>query len=187
MKICYTSCYEHLYDAININTHLSIKALQHCLSFSWLNHPLHTKVITSKHWGVAADVNVVISCLVLSDTEHLTILASVNASGSLIYSWSCSWAIFVVLLWESAVMAKGTSMLGISSSTTSQRCCIRMRSGDCWGHLSTVNSLIHLRNQFDRFAFCNISRSSAVSSHQKMVVIKVWTCINSHTRCLCSV
>lgn len=46
MKICYTSCYEHLYDAININTHLSIKALQHCLSFSWLNHPLHTKVIT---------------------------------------------------------------------------------------------------------------------------------------------
>lgn len=45
VKICY-SCYEHLYDAININTHLSIKALQHCLSFSWLNHPLHTKVIT---------------------------------------------------------------------------------------------------------------------------------------------
>ncbi len=33
-----------------------------------------------------------------------------------------------------------TSMMWISRSTTSQRCSIRLRSGDCGGHLSKVNS-----------------------------------------------
>ncbi len=34
-----------------------------------------------------------------------------------------------------------TSMMWISRSTTSQRCSIGLRSGDCGGHLSKVNSL----------------------------------------------
>ncbi len=34
-----------------------------------------------------------------------------------------------------------TSMMRISRSTTSQRCSIGLRSGDCGGHLSEVNSL----------------------------------------------
>ncbi len=34
-----------------------------------------------------------------------------------------------------------TSMMRISRSTTSQRCSIGLRSGDCGGHLSKVNSL----------------------------------------------
>ncbi len=34
-----------------------------------------------------------------------------------------------------------TSMMWISCSTTSQRCSIGLRSGDCGGHLSKVNSL----------------------------------------------
>ncbi len=40
-----------------------------------------------------------------------------------------------------------TSMMQISRSTTSQRCSIRLRSGDCGGHLSKVNSLSCSRNQ----------------------------------------
>ncbi len=40
-----------------------------------------------------------------------------------------------------------TSMMWISRSTTSQRCSIRLRSGDCGGHLSKVNSLSCSRNQ----------------------------------------
>ncbi len=40
-----------------------------------------------------------------------------------------------------------TSMMWISRSTTSQRCSIGLRSGDCEGHLSKVNSLSCSRNQ----------------------------------------
>ncbi len=40
-----------------------------------------------------------------------------------------------------------TSMMRISRSTTSQRCSIELRSGDCGGHLSKVNSLSCSRNQ----------------------------------------
>ncbi len=40
-----------------------------------------------------------------------------------------------------------TSMMQISRSTTSQRCSIGFRSGDCGGRLSKVNSLSCSRNQ----------------------------------------
>ncbi len=40
-----------------------------------------------------------------------------------------------------------TSMMRISRSTTSQRCSTGLRSGDCGGHLSEVNSLSCSRNQ----------------------------------------
>ncbi len=40
-----------------------------------------------------------------------------------------------------------TSMMRISRSTTSQRCSIGLRSGDCGGHFSKVNSLSCSRNQ----------------------------------------
>ncbi len=40
-----------------------------------------------------------------------------------------------------------TSMMQISRSTTSQRCSIGLRSGDCGGHLSKVNSMSCSRNQ----------------------------------------
>ncbi len=40
-----------------------------------------------------------------------------------------------------------TSMMWISRSTTSQRCSIGLRSGDCGGHLSKVNSFSCSRNQ----------------------------------------
>ncbi len=40
-----------------------------------------------------------------------------------------------------------TSMMWISRSTTSQRCSIGLRSGDCGGRLSKVNSLSCSRNQ----------------------------------------
>ncbi len=40
-----------------------------------------------------------------------------------------------------------TSMMWISRYTTSQRCSIGLRSGDCGGHLSKVNSLSCSRNQ----------------------------------------
>ncbi len=40
-----------------------------------------------------------------------------------------------------------TSKMWISRSTTSQRCSIGLRSGDCGGHLSKVNSMSCSRNQ----------------------------------------
>ncbi len=40
-----------------------------------------------------------------------------------------------------------TSMMWISRSTTSQRCSIGLRYGECEGHLSKVNSLSCSRNQ----------------------------------------
>jgi len=52
---------------------------------------------------------------------------------------SCNWLRFV-----------GCSSRAWSSrSTTSQRCSIGWRSGDCGGHFSTVNSLSCSRNQFE--------------------------------------
>ncbi len=42
-----------------------------------------------------------------------------------------------------------TTMTRISHSTTSQMCSIGLRSGDCGGHLSTVNSLSCSCNQFE--------------------------------------
>ncbi len=39
------------------------------------------------------------------------------------------------------------SMIQISRSTTSQRCSIGLRSGDCGGHLNKVNALSCSRNQ----------------------------------------
>ncbi len=41
------------------------------------------------------------------------------------------------------------SVMQISRSTTSQRCSAGLRSGDCGGHLSSVNSLSCSRNQFE--------------------------------------
>ncbi len=43
-----------------------------------------------------------------------------------------------------------TSMMRISRSTTSQRCSIGLRSGDCGGHWSKVNSLSCSRNQSEQ-------------------------------------
>ncbi len=40
-----------------------------------------------------------------------------------------------------------TSMMWISRSTTSQKCSIGLRSGDCGGHLSKLNSFSCSRNQ----------------------------------------
>ena len=42
-----------------------------------------------------------------------------------------------------------TSIMRISCSTTSQRCSMGLRSGDCGGLWSTVNSLSCSRNQFE--------------------------------------
>ncbi len=53
---------------------------------------------------------------------------------------SCSYCRFIVC----------TSMMRISRSTTSQRCSIGLRSSDCGGHLSKVNSLSCSRNQSER-------------------------------------
>jgi len=52
---------------------------------------------------------------------------------------SCIWWRFV------GCTSRGRS----SRSTTSQRCSIGLRSGDCGGHFSTVNSLSGSRNQFE--------------------------------------
>jgi len=53
---------------------------------------------------------------------------------------SCSWWRFVGC----------TSRAWSSDSTTSQRCSIGLRSGECGGHFSTVNSLSCSRNQFEK-------------------------------------
>ncbi len=42
-----------------------------------------------------------------------------------------------------------TSMMRISRSTSSKRCSIGLRSGDCGSHLSKVNSLSCSRNQYE--------------------------------------
>ncbi|KAG8546926.1 hypothetical protein GDO81_029527 [Engystomops pustulosus] len=59
-----------------------------------------------------------------------------------------------------------TSMMRISRSTTSQRCSIGLRSGDCGGHLSTVNSLSCSRNQSEMIPA--LWHYPAESSHQML-------------------
>ncbi len=67
-----------------------------------------------------------------------------------------------------------TSMMWISRSTTSQRCSIGLRSGDCGGHFSKVNSLSCSRNQSEMiWALCIILLE--VSEDWYTVVIKGWT------------
>ncbi len=61
-----------------------------------------------------------------------------------------SWHRFEKVLIASRVCCRFvgcTSMMQISRSTTSQRCSIGLRSGDCGSHLSKVNSLSCSRNQ----------------------------------------
>ncbi len=55
-----------------------------------------------------------------------------------------------------------TSMMRISRSTTSQRCSIGLRSGDCGGHLSKVNSLSCSRNQLSFVTWCIILLDVAI-------------------------
>ncbi len=68
-----------------------------------------------------------------------------------------------------------TFMMRISRSTTSQRCSIGLRSGDCGGHLSKVNSLSCSRNQSEMI--WALWHYPAGSSYKKMgtLVIKGWT------------
>ncbi len=58
-----------------------------------------------------------------------------------------------------------TSMMRISRSTTSQRCFIGLRSGDCGGHLRKVNSWSYSRNQSEMI-LCDMVHYHAGSSHQ---------------------
>ncbi len=70
-----------------------------------------------------------------------------------------------------------TSMMWISRSTTSQRCSIGLRSGDCGGRVSKLNSLSCSRNQSEMIW----SLWHAALSYWKYirrwytVVIKGWT------------
>jgi len=71
-----------------------------------------------------------------------------------------------------------TSMMWISCSTTSQRCSIGLRSGDCGGHLSKVNSLSCSRNQSEMiWALWHGALSCWMlpSEDGYTVVIKGWT------------
>ncbi len=61
-----------------------------------------------------------------------------------------------------------TSMMWISCSTKSQRCSIVLRSGDCGGHLSKVNSLSCSRNQSEMIWALWHGALSCWNSHQKM-------------------
>ncbi len=68
-------------------------------------------------------------------------------------------------------------MMQISRSTTSQRCSIGLRSGDCRGHLSKVNSLSCSRNQSEMIWAlwrCIILLEVAIR-RLYTVVIKGWT------------
>ncbi len=67
-----------------------------------------------------------------------------------------------------------TSMMWISRSTTSQRCSIALRSGDCGGHLSKVNSLSCSRDDLSFVTWCIILLEVA-SEDEYTVVIKGWT------------
>ncbi len=62
-----------------------------------------------------------------------------------------------------------TSMMLISRSSTSQRCSIGLRSGDCGGHLSKVNSCHVQETSLRWFELCDMMHYPAGSSHQKMV------------------
>ncbi len=79
-----------------------------------------------------------------------------------------------------------TSMMWISRSTTSQRCSIGLRSGDCGGHLSKVNSLWCSRNQSETiWALCHGALSCwKYIRRWYTVVIKGWTWSATILRCL---
>ncbi len=69
-----------------------------------------------------------------------------------------------------------TSMMRISRSTTSQRCSIGLRSGDCGSYLSKVNSLSCSRNQSEMiWAFWRALSCWKSSEDGYTVVIKGWT------------
>ncbi len=70
-----------------------------------------------------------------------------------------------------------TSMMWISRSTTSQRCSIGLRSGDCGGYLSKVNSLSCSRNQSEMIwaLWRCIILLEVASEDGYTVVIKGWT------------
>ena len=57
-----------------------------------------------------------------------------------------------------------TCLMQISCSTTSQRCSFGLRSGDCGGHLSTVNSSSCSRNQSEMIELYDMLRYPAGSS-----------------------
>ncbi len=70
-----------------------------------------------------------------------------------------------------------TSMMRISRSTTSQRCSIGLRSGDCGGHLSKVNSLSYKKRVGDDLSFvtwCIILLEVAIRRWVHCI-IKGWT------------
>ncbi len=71
-----------------------------------------------------------------------------------------------------------TSMMRISRSTTSQRCSIGLRSSDCGGHLSKVNSLSCSRNQSEMIWALWHGALSGWKYIRRWytVVIKGWTC-----------
>lgn len=69
-----------------------------------------------------------------------------------------------------------TPMMWISPSSTSQRCPIWLRSNDCDGHLSTVNSLLFSRKQMI-WALWHGELTCWKQSPEDgyTVIIKVWT------------
>ncbi len=70
-----------------------------------------------------------------------------------------------------------TSMMQISRSTTSQRCSIGLRSGDCGGHLSKVNIVMFKKPVWDYLSFVTwcIILLEVASEDGYTVVIKGWT------------
>lgn len=67
-----------------------------------------------------------------------------------------------------------TSMMWISRSITSQRCFIRLRSGDCGAHSSTVNALLCSVNQFVMIWALWNGVLSVPSEDRNTVVIEGW-------------
>lgn len=68
------------------------------------------------------------------------------------------------------------SITSISHSTISQRSSIGLRYCDCGGHLSTVNSLSCLRNQFEIFKLCYMVQCAAGGSHQTLCTLSSFWC-----------
>ncbi len=79
------------------------------------------------------------------------------------------------------------SMMWISRSTTSQRCSIGLRSGDCGGHLSKVNSLSCSRNQSEMIwalwhgalSCWKYIRRWVHCSHEGMDISRLWRLNNA--------
>ncbi len=87
--------------------------------------------------------------------------------------------------WHACRFVSCTSMMWISCSTTSQRCSIGLRPGDCGGHLSKVNSLSCSRNQSEMiWALWHgaLSCWKQPSEDGYTVVIKGWTWSATNTR-----